>query len=65
MSIAYSKAVFIISVIKTNEIATNSATMLSRSRSKKKAATSTKMARPTSICMLRCVRTTWMMPSKA
>ncbi len=64
-SIAPSIAVFTISVISTKAIASRSAISSSLSTPEASAATSTSAATAKWIRMFRCVRSTWMIPSKA
>ena len=64
-SIAASTAVLIISAISTNAIASRSAISSSLSTPEIRAATSTSTATAKWIRMFRCVRSTWMIPSKA
>src|SRR5215831_666942 len=64
-SMAPSIAVLIISAISTNAIASRSAISSSFVTSAKIAATRTTTAIPKWIRMFRCVRSTWMIPSKA
>ena len=64
-SIAASSAVLIISAISTNAIAISSAISSSLVTSATIATTSTATATAKWIRMFRCVRSTWMIPSKA